>query len=233
MTFYHFINCVVLTYAPYFVVYKSTSLAEESLFNVCSNGGCAYGATKVGEMILVATLLPNSDTKVFILSQEVMKAFISIVDVFGLHFVLKRTRCGTDQKVLAIGLGWAFVDAIFRRLLPLWIGARGVEFEWQYIQMSVDSNITLISSVTLTALVWMAFSTKGKDSDQIFKDQMPILVTVILCMLSVPVISGYLLHKLDMNPWMVIAIRAAAAVVLAGTTKIMYERNKQFAKKSY
>lgn len=31
------------------------------------------------------------------------------------------------------------------RFFPLWTGARGVEFDWKYIQMSVDSNISLVN----------------------------------------------------------------------------------------
>jgi hypothetical protein len=45
-------------------------------------------------------------------------------------------------------------------------------------------------------------------------------------------VAGYLIHKTGMHTWVVISMQAAAAVVLAATTKIMYERNKHFAKKS-
>ena len=32
------------------------------------------------------------------------------------------------------------------RLVPLWVGARGVEFDWKYIQMSFDANVSLVSN---------------------------------------------------------------------------------------
>ena len=31
------------------------------------------------------------------------------------------------------------------RFIPLWVGARGTEFDWKYIQMSLESNINLVS----------------------------------------------------------------------------------------
>lgn len=31
------------------------------------------------------------------------------------------------------------------RVVPLWVGARGVEFDWKYIQMSFDANVSLVS----------------------------------------------------------------------------------------
>lgn len=30
-------------------------------------------------------------------------------------------------------------------LVPLWVGARGLEFDWKYIQMSFDANVSLVS----------------------------------------------------------------------------------------
>ena len=32
------------------------------------------------------------------------------------------------------------------RIVPLWVGARGVEFDWKYIQMSFDANVSLVSN---------------------------------------------------------------------------------------
>ena len=37
------------------------------------------------------------------------------------------------------------------RLVPLWVGARGVEFDWKYIQMSFDANVSLVSDSHLIA----------------------------------------------------------------------------------
>lgn len=41
----------------------------------------------------------------------------------------------------------------FFRCLPLWVGARGIEFDWKYIQMSFDSNISLVSCCFLLLYV--------------------------------------------------------------------------------
>ena len=35
------------------------------------------------------------------------------------------------------------------------MGARGVEFDWRYIQKSFEANISLLHFVTLATLVWM------------------------------------------------------------------------------
>ena len=33
------------------------------------------------------------------------------------------------------------------KVIPLWVGARGVEFQWDNIQSALDSNVNLVSSV--------------------------------------------------------------------------------------
>ena len=38
-------------------------------------------------------------------------------------------------------------ELISMRLLPLWVGARGIEFSWKYIQLSFEANISLVSCV--------------------------------------------------------------------------------------
>ena len=30
------------------------------------------------------------------------------------------------------------------RCVPLWVGARGIEFDWRHVQMGLDSNISLV-----------------------------------------------------------------------------------------
>ena len=35
-------------------------------------------------------------------------------------------------------------ELVSMRLLPLWVGARGIEFSWRYIQLSLEANISLV-----------------------------------------------------------------------------------------
>lgn len=36
-----------------------------------------------------------------------------------------------DLRFLVTGFGWATAELICTRLVPFWIGARGVEFSWK------------------------------------------------------------------------------------------------------
>ncbi|KAL4390561.1 hypothetical protein AHAS_Ahas03G0157400 [Arachis hypogaea] len=40
--------------------------------------------------------------------------------------------------------GWAFTDSVIHRLVPLWVGTRGLEFTWDYILQGLEANTNLV-----------------------------------------------------------------------------------------
>lgn len=70
---------------------------------------------------------------------------MDLADVVTLYFVMQRISGKGQVKVMTAGLGWAFAELIPTTGIYLWIGARGVEFNWKYIQRSLDANISLVS----------------------------------------------------------------------------------------
>lgn len=59
------------------------------------------------------------------------------------------------SKVLTAGIGWATAEVILSRALLLWVGARGAEFDWKYIQKCLESNVSLIQHITTVTLIWL------------------------------------------------------------------------------
>jgi len=157
MTFFHFGNCVALAYVPYLITYKFSSLSEYSTFYKCVYAGCAYLFTQLVKMMILATFFPASELPVGLLDikGEFLKITVDIVDLVGLHLVMSRTSGKAEVKFLVAGVGWATAELIMTRFIPLWVGARGIEFDWKYIQMSLDSNLSLMQSVATATLVWL------------------------------------------------------------------------------
>ena len=87
--------------------------------------GIAYAITQLGQMILTATFVPSLDPGSFYLSQECMKAFISLGDVLGLYYLFQAKR--TSHMAVLIGLSWATTESLLRRLIPLCIEARSMQ----------------------------------------------------------------------------------------------------------
>lgn len=42
--------------------------------------------------------------------------------------------------------GWGTAEMVMTKVLPLWVGARGVEFEWTNLQSALDSNVNLVTT---------------------------------------------------------------------------------------
>jgi hypothetical protein len=63
-----------------------------------------------------------------------------------LHHTLLHENFDTlFSKSFCLSTGWATAELVMTKLLPLWVGARGIEFDWKYMQMSFDANIALVS----------------------------------------------------------------------------------------
>ena len=54
-------------------------------------------------------------------------------------------------------LPWAgpLLSSLCPAASPSWLELRGIEFDWKYIQMSIDSNISLVHCIVGSAQVWM------------------------------------------------------------------------------
>jgi len=100
------------------------------------------------------------DMNSFSLGQEISLISVGMLDFLGIfysHGRLQRssTRKPNHLRILAVALGWACAEAIAHYFIPLWIGARDIEFSWQYVEMGLLSNINLILYLSSSAAVWL------------------------------------------------------------------------------
>merc|ERR1719211_628362 len=112
-------------------------------------------------MLFLASFFPMGDIEEeerehkFDLVQDFLRATVDLADLVGIYLVMQRVSGKGQVKVLVAGLGWAFAELVLTRPVFLWVGARGVEFDWKYIQKSFDANISLLHFISLSALVAM------------------------------------------------------------------------------
>ncbi|XP_029432202.1 transmembrane protein 147 isoform X2 [Rhinatrema bivittatum] len=108
-------------------------------------------------MLFLATFFPTWEggAGVYDFVGEFMKATVDLADLVGLHLVMSRNAGKGEYKIMVAATGWATAELVMSRCIPLWVGARGIEFDWKYIQMSIDSNISLVHYIVMAALVWM------------------------------------------------------------------------------
>jgi hypothetical protein len=131
--------------------------------------GGIYVFTQLCKMLILATFFPTTEVEIkdgidfmgvstywYLVTlmedkneyslcwQEMLKVSVDLADLAGLYFVLMRIPGKGHAKVLTAGVGWAGAELILSRILMLWVGARGAEFDWKYIQKCLESNISLV-----------------------------------------------------------------------------------------
>lgn len=157
MTFFHFLNCVTLAGAPHVIVYKASGLSEYGAYWKCIQAGIAYFLTQFCKMLVLATFFPERETSgdAFDFVGEFLKTTADVVDLLGMYMIMTQIAAKGSQKFAIAGIGWASAELLMTRFLPFWIGARGTEFEWRYVQMSLESNVNLIQTLAEATLVWL------------------------------------------------------------------------------
>merc|ERR1719493_270878 len=112
-------------------------------------------------MLFLATFFPMSDMEEeegehkFDLLNDFLRATVDIADLVGIYLVMSRVAGKGSVKVLVAGLGWGFAELVLTRLVFLWVGARGVEFDWRYIQKSSRVSGKGPVKVLVAGLGWM------------------------------------------------------------------------------
>ena len=81
----------------------------------------------------------------FLPFQEFLKATVDLLDLAGIYLVLSGIPGKGHAKIVTAGVGWGGAELLLTRGLLLWVGARGAEFHWKYIQKCLESNINLVS----------------------------------------------------------------------------------------
>ncbi|CAF4131974.1 unnamed protein product [Rotaria magnacalcarata] len=100
--------------------------------------------------------------------------------------------------------------------LPLWVGARGIEFDWKYIQMSLDSNVALVHHLSVAMLIWL------RTRNDLSKSYIPLInVLLILCCYR-PLILEVLVHAFGLGTWIHLLSRFLFTILVGLPTLQLY-----------
>ncbi|KAH9758461.1 transmembrane protein 147 [Citrus sinensis] len=236
MTVFHFFNCAILTFGPHAVYYSATPLSEYDTLGTSVKAALVYLGTALVKLVCLATFLKVSETDNFDPYQELLKALIGFIDVAGLYFALTQLthrNISQNHKFQAVGLGglvktlnlklqshyltsfsmlagWAFADSVLHRLAPLWVGARGLEFTWDYLLQGLEANANLVLSISLAALGSLMWLRKNKP-----KTLIPIIYACAGIVATMPSITSYLRRGLGWQFPKVVGFELFTSLVMA------------------
>jgi len=148
-------------------------------------------------MLILATFFPSFEVAEgqFDVMGELLKSTMDIADLIGLHYVMSKVAGKGQLKFMIAGMGWATAELAMTRFFPLWVGARGIEFDWKYIQMSFESNVSLVQHISTATLVWLYGRT------DLHKSLMPVVITLLGLSCYRPLIVEILIHAVGLGSW--------------------------------
>eukprot|EP00026_Physarum_polycephalum_P014743 Phypoly_transcript_15291.p1 GENE.Phypoly_transcript_15291~~Phypoly_transcript_15291.p1 ORF type:complete len:235 (+),score=27.60 Phypoly_transcript_15291:219-923(+) len=231
MTYWHFLNCSALTFGPSFIIYKSSKLSEYRDYKTLSYAALAYIVTQLIKLIIAATFLPGSDSTSFDLLHELLKSVLGIVDVLGVSFILNSVQASFETKLLGVALGWGAAETFLLKIAPLWIGARGLEFDWKYTQEAIQANIDLLRYLGFVTAVWI-YRRKTANMDAAVKEKalayQKAAAFALVAYTVLPSVLSYLHLVLNTSTWNLLGVQLAASLVLyfyVSSTSKSWEQN--------
>ncbi|EPT27122.1 hypothetical protein TGME49_226270 [Toxoplasma gondii ME49] len=159
MTLLHFFASSVCCFGPIYAVYKATEVSEQAgTLVLVALSSASYLCAQLLRSLVVASLAPAT-CHLYFVCETFTQILWGVMKIMGLYFVIHhRTALSfdADSRVLSIGLGWSFAHSLFTNLLPILSSARTVAFHWKFLYGALSANVSSVSLLTLTALVFLA-----------------------------------------------------------------------------
>jgi len=151
--------------------------------------------------------------------EEACKSLISLIEIWGVGQILSYTpslsKFSPGTRILAVSLGLGGAESLLKYFLPIIWGARAQEFSWRWIEMGLESNVSLMGHAAFVAMVWL----KSRHDLSSFSKAICWMTLVAMCIM--PTIDNYLTLVHHLDSWSLLGVHGAVAVVMAVLAKIM------------
>eukprot|EP00297_Palpitomonas_bilix_P018456 CAMPEP_0113893830 /NCGR_PEP_ID=MMETSP0780_2-20120614/16330_1 /TAXON_ID=652834 /ORGANISM="Palpitomonas bilix" /LENGTH=190 /DNA_ID=CAMNT_0000884203 /DNA_START=178 /DNA_END=750 /DNA_ORIENTATION=+ /assembly_acc=CAM_ASM_000599 len=161
------------------------------------------------KMLLLATFAPEGGETDASLWQAVVTSMCNLVDIAVLVLLALNYRSSSRESLaFGVALGWAFIESFTTNIAPLWVGARGSEFDWKYIGMGVKSNMRLIGIIGMVLCASLSTKKSSKSTSSVpMLKEMCYAAMVVFCFY--PLIHNIASSALALNLWTDIGLEAA------------------------
>jgi hypothetical protein len=221
MTFFHFINCSLLTFLPLFTVYRATALYNQSgsLTNV-GIGGLFYLLSQLAKLVLIALLFSSfEEGNKLIVSHEIIKVVLGAFDVSGIYIAFKQSSPTSSlfYRLLSVGLGWTVFHHVAYYLPQYWIHARSLQFTEDSMLQAIASLSYIIILLSLPFLTYVAL----KKRKEHFASSLLASLGLFFVVTTGSLIK-FLAATKTLDEYGVVAAQFVWAAVIAGLTNVAW-----------
>ncbi|RTG83377.1 uncharacterized protein DC041_0004642 [Schistosoma bovis] len=75
--------------------------------------------------------------------------------------IVRGSLCRSEFNVVASSVGWSIASLVATRYVPIWVGTRGLEFDWKYLCLSYEANLDLVDTFVMFYSVWLLSRRSG------------------------------------------------------------------------
>ncbi|SCN12103.1 conserved membrane protein, unknown function [Plasmodium malariae] len=158
MALFHFVNCSLTAFVPYYIIYDGFKLSKnvgstKLFFLVCFY----YIISQMLKLFALAFfsigLLQNMN-----LFNIIFQESANIIDLAGIYYVLVHKHTNTfnlKERILSVGLSWGFYESMATNFFPFFMGGKSMDFSLKHIYRSISANTFLFSNLSKTCLLFI------------------------------------------------------------------------------
>mmetsp|Transcript_14723 Transcript_14723/g.16912 ORF Transcript_14723/g.16912 Transcript_14723/m.16912 type:complete len:232 (-) Transcript_14723:120-815(-) len=199
MSYSHLINCIMLSFGPYFVCYRAKNMSDFNAFRVCLAAAVAYLLTTVCKMILLATVLSTEhDSHTFDLVSETNKNFFNLIDCVGIFALLQYRFSFMDKpnvRAWAITIGWGLCESICTNFFYFILHATGEEFSWKYISKALVCNLEILETYCVVVLLLYVARSHRRQESVLHPKNILAYIGLFAKSVGFATFTNYLIHK--------------------------------------
>ena len=174
-------------------------------------------------MLLYATVIPYNtiESEDYSLSQEALKVVVNSVEIFFITLALNIKSSFIEGKeshlkVLSVALTWTLAENFFSYFLYFVMNATSDEFQWEFIQTSVISNIDLVERIGIVALIECYVLLKKNEKFNLH------VILILLSKYTINSVGSKYIPGLNEDGWKLIQVRIIICIVFSLLSKITF-----------
>lgn len=128
-------------------------MKDNDSFWKCAKIMIFYGLTQILKLF-IATLVPYHSDPSLVTSILIFDLPGALIDLVVVFFIVQHSS-RSEFNVLTAGMGWSVAMLLSSKYVPIWVGTRGLEFEWRYLCLSFQANLELVLTFVLFHTLWL------------------------------------------------------------------------------
>lgn len=135
-----------------------------------------------------------------------------------MYIAIKKVGGNAVTRLIGVGLGWTLAHNIIHYGPSLWVCYKSLDFDYEYIQNSIEANIFMMFFISLAFSIYIVTS-KKVERNQIN----PLINLIFILSVANNTLIKYLKLELNFDRWVLLLIQLMLSIIASLLTKKFYD----------